>query len=174
VRDGGGITPDTIVEAKTFPAILYYLVMDNVVFDFVTQWAADKKEIDVPEAFTITDVDYEAFKAFVKQSDFTYDRQSEKVLNNLKEVAEVEGYMDTAKEEFAALEAKLKPDLDRDLEKFKPLVVDQLNGEIVTRFYYQKGRVVNLLRNDAQLNSAIDLLKDNAAYKTLLSPPAAE
>ena len=174
VRDGGGITPDTIVEAKTLPTILYYLVMDNVVFNFVTQWAADKKEIDAPEAFTITDADYEAFKAFVKQSDFTYDRQSEKTLNSLKELAELEGYMDTAKEEFAALEAKLKPDLDRDLEKFKPLVVDQINGEIVTRFYYQKGRVVNSLRNDAQLNSAIGLLKDGAAYKKLLSPPAAE
>jgi len=174
VRDGGGITPDTIVEAKSLPTFLYYLVMDNAVFNFATQWAVDKKTIDPPGTFTITDADYEAFKAFVKQSDFTYDRQSEKVLNNLKEMAEIEGYMDTAKEEFAALEAKLKPDLNRDLEKFKSLVVDQINSEIVTRFYYQKGKVVSSLRNDAQLNSAIDLLKDSATYKKLLSPPTAE
>ena len=49
---------------------------------------------------------------------FTYDRQSEKMLKNLKEIAEFEGYMDGAKEEFAALETKLTHNLDHELDRF--------------------------------------------------------
>ena len=44
-----------------------------------------------------------------------YDRQSEKMLKNLKEIAEFEGYMDGAKEEFAALETKLTHKFDHEL-----------------------------------------------------------
>ena len=170
VRDGGGITPDTVVNQKEAATILYYLMADHIIFDFATQWAARKETIAAPNTFSVTDADYEAFKEFVKQTDFTYDRQSEKILKKLRETAETEGFLDTAKEEFAALEAKLKPDLDRDLEKFKPFIVDFLNQEIITRFYYQKGRVISSLRDDIQLQSAADLLNNRAAYNKLLAP----
>ena len=171
VRDGGGINPDVTIEAKKVPTIAMYLMMDNVIFDYATQWAIGKDKIASPEIFTITDEDYENFKHFVKERDFTYDRQSEKVLKNLKEVAEFEGYMDTASEEFKALEAKLKPDLDRDLDKFKPIITAQINEEIIKRFYFQKGKVRAALRDDIQLQEAIKLLNDKEAYSKLLSAP---
>lgn len=171
VRDGGGINPDVTIETKKIPTIAMYLTMDNIIFDYATQWAIGKEKIASPEIFTITDEDYENFKHFVKERDFTYDRQSEKVLKNLKEIAEFEGYMDTASEEFKALEAKLKPDLDRDLDKFKPIIIDQINEEIIKRFYYQKGKVRIALRDDTQLQEAIKLLNDKEAYSKLLSAP---
>ena len=60
-----------------------------------------------------TDADYVDFKKMLHKRKFTYDRQSEKMLKNLKEIAEFEGYMDGAKEEFAALETKLTHNLDQ-------------------------------------------------------------
>lgn len=68
--------------------------------------------------FTITDADYVDFKKMLHKRKFTYDRQSEKMLKNLKEIAEFEGYMDGAKEEFAALETKLTHNLDHELDRF--------------------------------------------------------
>ncbi|MDD6210456.1 MAG: S41 family peptidase [Bacteroidales bacterium] len=170
VRDGGGINPDVTVESKKIPTMALYLTMDNVIFDYATQWVVGKDSIVEPELFSITDEDYESFKDFVKKRDFTYDRQSEKVLKNLKEVAEFEGYMDTASDEFKALEAKLKPDLDRDLDKFKPIIKDQINEEIIKRFYFQKGKIKNALRDDIQVKEAIKLLNDKEAYSKLLLP----
>ena len=41
----------------------------------------------------MTDADYDDFKQMLKKRNFTYDRQSEKSLKNLKEIAEFEGYM---------------------------------------------------------------------------------
>lgn len=66
--------------------------------------------------FKLTDADYAAFKKLVKSRNFTYDRQSEKMLKSLKEIAEFEGYMTEAAEEFKALEKKLNHNLDRDLD----------------------------------------------------------
>lgn len=174
VRDGGGINPDVTVESKKIPTMALYLTMDNVIFDYATQWAVGKDSIVEPELFSITDEDYESFKDFVKKRDFTYDRQSEKVLKNLKEIAEFEGYMDTASDEFKALEAKLKPDLDRDLDKFKPIIKDQINEEIIKRFYFQKGKIKNALRDDVQVKEAIKLLDDKEAYSKLLLPSEPE
>ena len=44
----------------------------------------------------------------VKKADFKYDQQTEKMLKNLKEMAEFEGYLTDASKEFEALEKKLR------------------------------------------------------------------
>ena len=74
--------------------------------------------ISSAEQFEITDADYADFKAMVKKADFKYDQQTEKMLKNLKEMAEFEGYLTDASKEFEALEKKLSHNLDRDLDHF--------------------------------------------------------
>ncbi|WP_029904394.1 S41 family peptidase [Prevotella sp. 10(H)] len=174
VRDGGGVSPDIALEETKTPTITYYLANQYIVFDWVTDWASKHKTIDVPEKFSITDEDYESFKAFVKSKDFQYDRMSEKSMSSLKEVMEFEGYMKYAENEFKALEAMLVPNLDRDLETFKSEIKDQINTEIVRRYYYQKGEYQYALRNDKELTKAIEILKDKEQYNKILSAPVEE
>ena len=119
VRDGGGIPPDITVEETRPGTISFYLLNENVIFDFATQWALNHPTIPTVDQFNFTDEDYELFKKYVKSIDFEYDRISEKSLKSLEEVMEFEGYMKTATDEFKALEDKLVPNLDRDLETFK-------------------------------------------------------
>ena len=59
--------------------------------------------IPAPKDFKITDADYADFKAMVQKADFKYDQQTEKILKNLKEMAEFEGYLTDASDEFKAL-----------------------------------------------------------------------
>ena len=44
----------------------------------------------------------------------------------MKEIAEFEGYMDGAKEEFAALETKLTHNLDHELDRFSKEIKDAI------------------------------------------------
>lgn len=104
VRDGGGVMPDIVIKQEKLPNILFYLVRDNLIFDYATQYCLKHPTIVAPEKFEVTDADYNDFKALVKKADFKYDQQSEKILKTLKEAAEFEGYMDDASEEFKALE----------------------------------------------------------------------
>src|SRR5699024_8779892 len=94
VRDGGGIIPDFKIEEPEKPTMMFYLMTDFILTDFVADWSQKHKKIASPEEFEVTDEDFEAFKQYAKEKNFTYDRQSEKLLKNLKEVAKFEGYMD--------------------------------------------------------------------------------
>src|SRR5690554_1823728 len=116
VRDGGGITPDITLPQEQGGTIAYYLMADNIIFDYVTEWVQKNENIDPPHLFNLSDEDYSIFKEFVKSKNFEYDKMSEQSLNQLKSIMEFEGYMNVASEEFAALEEKLHPNLDRDLE----------------------------------------------------------
>lgn len=169
VRDGGGIRPDIEVKERKFPNIIFYLMEENVIFDYATTYCWAHQAPSSVEDFCLTDEDYEAFTDFVKSRRFTYDRQSEKMLSTLKEMAEFEGYMEGAKEEFAALEKKLNHNLDRDLETFRKQISECLSQEIVTRYFYRRGAVMQRLKDDEDLENAVRILHDSAEYSRILS-----
>lgn len=172
VRDGGGITPDIEVQAERLPNLLYYLANEDVLFDFATQYYRTHPTIATAHDFAIDDSLYAAFKECVKASGFTYDRGSEKALEALKEIAKFEGYMDAASAEFAALEKKLNHDLDRDFDYFEKDIKLLLADEIVTRYYYQRGSIIQAVKSDSTLHRAQQLLNDKAAYTKLLEKPS--
>lgn len=171
VRDGGGIRPDIEVKGDKLPNILFYLMNDDLIFDYATQYCLDHPSLTDIDSLVITDADYAGFKELVKSRDFKYDRESEKILKTLKEVAEFEGYMDGASEEFKALEKKLNHNLDRDLDYFAKPIKEQLAEEIATRYFYQKGAVMQRLKDDDDLKKAIEVLTNPEKYKLILSAP---
>ena len=171
VRDGGGIRPDIEVKGDKFPNILFYLLNDDLIFDYATQYCLTHPAITSVDSIQITDADYAEFKKQVKAANFTYDRQSEKMLKTLKEVAEFEGYMEGAADEFKALEEKLNHNLDRDLDYFAKPIKEQIAEEIATRYFYQRGAVMQRLKDDEDLDKAIEVLNSPEKYKEILSAP---
>ncbi|NMA75005.1 MAG: S41 family peptidase [Bacteroidales bacterium] len=174
VRDGGGITPDVLSKAEKLPNILFYLVNENQLFDFATDFCLRNPTIPAVDQFELSDDEYNRFKKQVIDSDFKYDQQSEKVLSNLKEITEFEGYLEGAKEEFEALEKKLSHDLERDLDFFKEDIKRVLSIEIVKRYYYQKGAIQQQLKDDIDIKEALSILRNSDQYTSLLSPSKEE
>lgn len=173
VRDGGGVTPDIEVAHDKLPNILFYLVNDNLIFDYATDYCLKHPAIASPEQFEVTDADYADFKAKVKAAGFKYDQQTEKMLKNLKEMAEFEGYLEGASAEFDALEKKLQHNLDHDLDYFADDIRSLIAVEIVKRYYYQRGSIIQQLKDDKDLDAALEILGDTAAYRKMLSAPEA-
>ncbi|WP_302462918.1 S41 family peptidase [Phocaeicola plebeius] len=171
MRDGGGIRPDIEVKGDKIPNIVFYLMNDDLIFDYATQYCWDHPTLASVDDFKLTDADYEAFKKLVKSRNFTYDRQSEKMLKSLKEIAEFEGYMTEAAEEFKALEKKLNHNLDRDLDYFAKPIKEYISQEIVTRYFYQRGAVMERLKDDTDLEEAIKVLQNPVRYREILSAP---
>lgn len=173
VRDGGGIRPDIEIKEDKFPNIIFYLMNEDIIFDYATQYCWDHPTLVSVDAFQLTDADYEDFKKLVKSRNFKYDRQSEKLLKTLKEMAEFEGYMEGASEEFKALEKKLNHNLDRDLDHFAKPIREYISQEIITRYFYQRGAVMERLKDDKDLEKAVEVLGNSAEYTRILSVPAA-
>ena len=51
---------------------------------------------------------------------------------------------------------------------FKDEIKDLLRDEIVGRYYYQAGRIQSTIRDDAQLDKAIEILKEPGAVSSVL------
>ena len=168
VRDGGGIRPDIEVKLEKTPNILFYLMNEDMIFDYATQYCIKYPRIDEVADFKLTDADYAEFKSFLKKRNFSYDRQSEAMLKNLKEIAEFEGYMEGAKDEFVALEKKLQHNLDLELDRFEKDIKPLLAEEIIKRHYFEKGAVQETLKEDKVLRRALEVLQRPEEYKDML------
>lgn len=175
VRDGGGINPDVKVLPDSLPNIAFYLAnsgMDSteVMTNWVLNYIKQHPTIGDPKSFIISDADYENFKSAVIKSGFKYDRQSEKVIKNLIDIAKFEGYYDDAKSEFAALEKKLQHNLAKELDHHKQTIKQVLTADLVAAYYYQRGAIANSLQFDKQWKEAVKLLENLQEYKKILMP----
>ncbi len=170
VRDGGGITPDVKVDYPEVNRLTYNVVRDNWAFDFATKYAAQHDSIPSPQEFEITDEIYNEFKSFIDPKRFNYDKVCEIAIDQLRELAKSEGYMnDSTSAQFDILAGMLKHDLDRDLDINRKNITPYLAGEILNRYYSNKGEIIYSLRDDATVDSAVNVLS-TARYADILSP----
>ena len=168
VRDGGGIMPDSTLKRRDDCNIVYELYVRNLFFDYATNYARTHKSIAAPERFALTDAEYDDFINYVKAQNFTYELQSAQMLDEVRQVVKSEGYATDADTLLAQLATTLKPDIDRDLRRFRPSIEELLGSEIVKRYYFQKGTVAYELRFDQWLHQAIDLFNDDRRCADIL------
>jgi carboxyl-terminal processing protease len=168
VIDGRGVEPDIEVELDDLSRLTATILRNNFIFNYATDYFYDHKEISSASEFSLTDAEYDAFKAYVLEQEFTYSTATEEKLKKMKETAEDEGFYVDVTAEYEALLAKVIPSKERDLVKFKEQVVDLLENEIVSRYYYQKGRAEHRFKDDQFINKSIDVLQNSKEYNTIL------
>ncbi len=171
VYEGHGIQPDVKIEPEMLSTITAHLYAQNMVFKYANKFYREHKTIAKPEEFEITDEIYNDFVKFVESQDFKYTSESEKDFEELVKTAKTEGYYDNIKEQFDMLESELKSHKDNDLINNKDEISDILKMEIVGRYYFQKGRIISALKDDPELNRAVEILLNSNGkneYETIL------
>lgn len=168
VYDGGGIRPDVQVDFSQPANITFSLYAHNLIFDYATSFFILNDSIPAPDQFEITDKTYADFLAFLKNKVFDYNTNSNEKLDELIATSKREGYYDIAEEEIEALRKKLDADTEQDLITFRDEIESLLRDEIVSRYYYQEGRIISSLKEDPQLDKAIELLKEPGAIISIL------
>lgn len=168
VIDGRGIEPDVTVEEKDLSRLTATIYANNLLFNYATNYHMDHPSISEAGKFALTDAEYDGFKAFVLKEDFTYSTASEEMLKKMKKTAEDEGFYEDSKAEYEALMAKVVPSKERDLIKFRSEIQPMLENEIVSRYYFQKGRAVDSFRSDDVLKKALEVLNNPTQYNTIL------
>lgn len=168
VRDGGGIRPDIECIPDTIPELVYALSQDIVLFNYASDYHAAHPEIAPADEFAIDDNELESFKQYIAGHDFKFTSSSSQALKSLRSLAKAEGLEGKALAEFQALESKLTYDMENDLDLFTDDLKRILAIEIVGRYYYQKGMVVQGLKGDKFLEEAVKLLSDQNRWRGIL------
>lgn len=161
VRDGGGVLPDSVIKDDITYNISHYMYLKNLYFKYANKYVVSHPTIASVSNFTLTDDEYNDFCRFVIESGFTYRLESEKYLQDLKEMVKYEGYDDLTNDLFEQLTAKLQPNVETDLIRFRTDVQRMLEQEIIKRYYYQKGEIEYNLRDDKWFKIAIELIQKN-------------
>ncbi|MFI3317000.1 MAG: S41 family peptidase [Rikenellaceae bacterium] len=170
VYDGGGITPDEPVKSEYLSRFAGTLYQGGYIDDFGDDYFVRNhtQEIDV-ETFTITDEDYQDFKAFIATKTIPYESTTRKVLKGLKEAAITDQYSDVA-EQIEELEANLKDDTASNLETYRSDIETYINTNIVLRYAYQAGLIRHTLIGDKDVARACEILNDQELYRSILTP----
>ncbi len=170
VRDGGGLTPDSIVDWGKSTALIYGLVMGNHIFDYATKYVAAHPAPATPAEITITDEDFEDFVNSIDPKTFKYDKLCNQIIDQLREAADAEGYMNPeVKASIEALEKQLDHDLKSDLHSKRPKIEEYMTEEIASRYFPGWGRVNRELLTDPAIEKAAEIFHTPGLYKRILS-----
>jgi carboxyl-terminal processing protease len=168
VLSGGGVDPDVEVKNPAISKIAIALYAKNFIFDYATQYVRQHPKLGDAANFSLSAAEWADFTKWLDGKDYSYKTTTEEALDSLQQMAIREKYYDAAKAEFTALRAKVGHDKKQDLQKNQAEVKDMLESEIISRYFYQRGRIAHSLRNDPELAKAISILSAPTQYSALL------
>ena len=168
VIDGRGIDPDLAIEKEDLSQFSALLFNKNIFFNYATQFHANNKEIATADKFQLSDDQYALFKTYVLNAKLNYSTAAQNALKKLKLEAEKEGTFDDLKAEYENILVKISPDPAKDLDKYRIEIAEMLENEIVSRYYFQKGRTINSFEHDPAVIKAIQTAMDNNSYNAIL------
>ena len=170
VYDKGGVEPDVAVPEETVPDILAALIEEQAIFDFANDYRAKHETIDEADKFFVDDAIYNEFLQFLKTNKYTYTTVLEEKLEELKAAAEDDNSFSNIQSVYNQLKTQLEKLKTQDLTTHKAEIARALTQEIVSRYYFSTGKLINSLHHDRYIESAKAVLLNPNRYNTILSP----
>lgn len=167
VINGRGIIPDVQIQLPEFSKVAYALYVDNYIFNYATNYRLAHDSIVDPVSFSLSDDEFDEFKEWLGQQEFSYNTDTEDHYLHLIEASKEENYYDEVEDHLITLKTLIKEHKEADLDKYKNEIVELLTNEIVSRYYFQTGRIENTLATDPYILGAIDVFTSNEYNKIL-------
>lgn len=167
IQEEGGIEPDIEIGSASFGTITEALLYHNYIFDYATRYYYSH-EVEKLEDFRFTREDFEDFKEFLNQEDFSFQTSTAQQLNEVLYTAQHEGLQDVVGPVVDSLLLKLDRTQQRQLEQHKSEIVSLLSDEIIKRYFYREGLYQYHISNDPKIFKAAEILGDSTHLSQLL------
>ncbi len=168
VKGGGGIKPDIEIKGEKMTPLVGNLIMKSMFFNFALDYASKHEHLG--RNFEINDEILADFRSFLKEKDFTYKTSSEEVIEDLKKTIKREEFSDNVKEKLSELEKAIKLEKQGDFEKNLPIIKRYLREEISAKLWGTKGKYESIFHYDKTIQKAVETLKNQEIYLSLLKP----
>jgi len=168
VYDGKGVAPDISTDSSKLSTVSYNLITKYIIFDYATKYAASHPLIEPAGTFRLSDADYNDFVAFTEKKGFEFKTAAETELETVKKAAIYENCYNDIKDNYTAMLEAIAQHKKKDLMENKTEISNILQQEIVSRYYYQKGRIESTLSDDPELESSVKVLKDATTFSSIL------
>ncbi|BDS12572.1 S41 family peptidase [Aureispira anguillae] len=170
VYDGKGLEPDYEIEESPKSVLLEALMKNHVIFDYANIYREEYDSIITAKEFELTDDELEEFVKYATKSWMEHTTKTEKAIAKLEKRSKKEGTYQQLAEQFKNARLKIEKEKKASFEKHKTEVKQQLEQEIVGRYYYMTGQVENRLARDQDVAEAIKLFNNKERFDKLLKP----
>ena len=167
VYDGGGIQPDVELAETKLSSITEALQRNDAIFNYATVYFYKNPNLGT-KIPTISDADFNEFKAFLKKENFSFDTETEKQLKKTLEAAQVEKIDENIKAEYQNLMTALRKSEDIQLNKNQSEIKELLLDELIKRYQYKEGLYQYYIQNNSEVKKATSILANASEYNKIL------
>lgn len=167
VKDSRGVDPDILIDQNYFTKLSEVLIYNDYIFNYVNDYLREEREIKSPLEYSFSD--YNNFSTYLIDKGVKYTNESENDLNQLISTSKKEKYFFNNEELFEKLRSKLKPNIQEDLARHKSEIKKIIENEIISRYFFQKGRIQASLKDDPYILKATNILSDSLNYNNILN-----
>ncbi len=163
----GGIEPDTVVASSLESEQIKHLMAQGMFFKFAsfyfnTNDVANISEIPSEEIFG-------DFLDYIESQDFKYKSKPERLINELRSLAEKRKYTEKILTEITDLADVIEKVNVEELSENQKAIVQEIKKELAARLKGQNGRIEESLKYDEQFELAYNILQNNKSYKIVLN-----
>ena len=167
VLDGGGIRPDILLKARDDNPLIQDLQKNHIIFNYVTSYCSQLKTDPVSGDYTFDD--WPGFLTFLEEQSYTYISPFQKKLTELSKAGDDE----TLSPDVHGLIVKLKDahlkSQSEHLADARAQIIQLIEQEIIGRYHYRTGKIIQGLRDDLEIDKAVDVLTSESEYDKILN-----
>jgi carboxyl-terminal processing protease len=180
VYNGNGVYPDIFIAPIKYSPITISLINKNLLFDYANSYKKANKEITNVKTFQLSDADYTQFVNSLADKDYSYTSRTERLLSDLRTEAENENKLTAVKGDLEELKSKMLSAKKTDLITHKMEIKRVLETQIISRYYFERGKIEQAFQYDKEISQAktlfnnqpqmLAILKGDGLYKTIGTP----
>jgi len=167
VKDGGGIFPDLPVKEEKDKWLIQKLTASDIFFDIVNQYKNDHDSLRSGISFQLNEAEKKQFLQSIKKEISQIKSSTEIAIEKeIKKDSKSESIL--RKEDFTAILREIEAEKLSLMEKLAPEIYTKFEEEIVSRYFFEKGKIANRLKSDAYVQQAIALFNNPNRFQSIL------
>jgi len=166
VFSAGGITPDTTIKDENLSDLLKDLLAKGLIFGFADKYFYKNEKSDFAKLNDETLL--KEFSSFLKSEKYKYESDVEKKIDEIvKHLNENHNTKDFTKT-LEQLKKNIDDMFEIEFKENKSEILSEIKVELASRYYGNSGAIIESLRYDKQVTSALELIKNESKYSSLL------
>lgn len=168
VFDGGGVSPDILLNTDTLSNICMKAYSENLFFDFANRYYRSHKSIAAPDAFVVDEPLLNAFVSYLIERGFVFKSEEETLLDRLDSLVAKKSNAKDLLANIAVIKSHVSRGIGKHVFENKEDFNYFLTEEIVSRYYLQRGTFPAVMKFDTQLIRSKEIINDLKKYRSIL------
>jgi len=167
VFEKGGITPDIKIEEPELSNLVFELYRQGIFFNFSVHF--EQKHPGLGSSLEVSDEVMTEFYNYLESVDFKYEIEGETNLKNFIKATKKNKISNGIGASVEDLLNQLQEFKIKDIRNQKEEIHTALLPELADKYFDDHAKIKFTLKNDNQLHSAIEILKDQTRYNNILA-----